>query len=129
MPGKGRARQVILVSMPFMDINLPSIQLGLLKSLAVANGFAARTLHANLSFAARIGVDDYQLLAQHRGRMLGEWLFSLEAFQGAAPDPGARMLDELADEFSYLAGFGGTTPRTPRKIGRAAGKAGANTRC
>jgi ribosomal peptide maturation radical SAM protein 1 len=102
MPASGRARQAILVSMPFMDINLPSIQLGLLKSLADANGFAARTLHANLRFAARIGVDYYQLLAQHRGRMLGEWLFSREAFQGAAPDPDARMLDELAGELSYL---------------------------
>ena len=89
--------------MPFMDAHHPSIQLGLLKSLAVAHGFPARTLHANLSFAARIGVDDYQLLAQHRGCMVGEWLFSLEAFGAAAPDPGSRLLGELAGDLSYLA--------------------------
>lgn len=88
--------------MPFMDAHRPSIQLGLLKSLALAHGFPARTLHANLSLAARIGVDYYQLLAQHRGCMVGEWLFSLEAYGGAAPDPGSHMLDELAGDLSYL---------------------------
>lgn len=113
MPGRGHAGQVILVSMPFMDIHLPSIQLGLLKSLADANGFPARTLHANLSFATRIGLDYYQLLAQHRGRMVGEWLFSIEAFQGAAPDPDSRMVGELASELSYL---GESTEELRRKL-------------
>jgi ribosomal peptide maturation radical SAM protein 1 len=93
---------VILVSMPFMDVYRPSIQLGLLKSLTVAHGFPARTLHANLSFANQIGVEYYQLLAEHRGNMVGEWLFSLAAFPGAAPDPNSRMVDELADDLSYL---------------------------
>ena len=45
-----------------------------------------RTLHANLDFAARIGVDYYQALADHRGRLVGDWLFSVEAFGDAAPD-------------------------------------------
>jgi hypothetical protein len=96
------AWSVILVSMPFMDVSRPSIQLGLLKSLAVARGFPARTFHANLRFANQIGVDYYQLLAEHRGRMVGEWLFSLEAFPDAAPDPDSRMVEELADSLSYL---------------------------
>lgn len=87
-----------------MDAYRPSIQLGLLKSLAAAHGFPARTFHANLSFAAQIGADYYQLLAQHRGRMVGEWLFSLEAFQDAAPDPDSHMVEELAGDLSYLAG-------------------------
>ena len=47
--------RVVLVSMPFMDPHRPSIQLGLLKSLAAASGFPVRTLHANLDFAVRIG--------------------------------------------------------------------------
>jgi ribosomal peptide maturation radical SAM protein 1 len=93
----------MLVSMPFMDAHRPSIQLGLLKSLATAHGFPARTLHAYLSFAAQIGKDDYQLLAQHRGPMLGEWLFSLAAFREAAPDQDSQLLAELADDHSYLA--------------------------
>src|SRR5215831_5367801 len=93
---------VVLVSMPFMDVDRPSIQLGLLKSLALAHGFPARTFHANLSFANQIGVDYYRLLAEHRGHMVGEWLFSLEAFPGAAPDPDSRMVEELAGDLSYL---------------------------
>jgi ribosomal peptide maturation radical SAM protein 1 len=93
---------VVLVSMPFMDVSRPSIQLGLLKSLAIAHGFPARTLHANLRFAHQIGVDYYHLLAEHRGRMVGEWLFSLEAFPGAAPDPHSRMVEEMADDLFYF---------------------------
>jgi ribosomal peptide maturation radical SAM protein 1 len=88
--------------MPFMDARRPSIQLGLLKSVAVAHGFPARTLHANLTFAKKIGLDYYQLLCQHRGRMVGDWLFSLDAFQDAAPDQGSRMVEELADDLAYL---------------------------
>src|ERR1022692_4358112 len=88
--------------MPFMDARRPSIQLGLLKSVAVAHGFPARTLHANLIFAKKIGLDYYQLLCQHRGRMVGDWLFSLDEFQDAAPDQDSRMADELADDLAYL---------------------------
>ena len=86
---------VVLVSMPFMDAYRPSIQLGLLKSLAVARGFPVRTLHAYLSFAAAIGVDYYQMLAEHRGPLIGEWLFSLDAFREKAPDPDSEMPVEL----------------------------------
>jgi hypothetical protein len=95
---------VVLVSMPFMDAYRPSIQLGLLKALAEDSGFPARTLHANLSFAKQIGIDYYQLLAQHRGRMIGEWLFSLEAFQELAPDPRSLMTEELSEDLGHLAG-------------------------
>ena len=41
-------------------------------------------------------VDYYALLCEHRGTLIGDWLFSQEAFGDAAPDPDARMLDELA---------------------------------
>jgi ribosomal peptide maturation radical SAM protein 1 len=95
---------VVLVSMPFMDINRPSIQLGLLKEIVVGSGFPARTLHANLDLAVRIGADQYRALAAHRGRMVGEWLFSVEAFGAAAPDPDGSLLDEFVAELSYLGG-------------------------
>lgn len=93
---------VVLVSMPFMDVDRPSIQIGLLKAIAHAQDFPVRTLHANLDFAARIGADDYRALSEHRGTMVGEWLFSLEAFRDAAPDPDARLLDEFADRLGHL---------------------------
>lgn len=93
---------VAIVSMPFVTADRPSIQLGLLKAIACAAGFAARTLHANLDFAARLGADSYRRLAEHRGPLLGDWLFSLAAFADEAPDPHARLLDDLADELRHL---------------------------
>jgi ribosomal peptide maturation radical SAM protein 1 len=102
--------------MPFMDAYRPSIQLGLLKSLAVARGFPVRTLHAYLSFAGAIGVDYYQLLAQHRGHMVGEWLFSLDAFGEAAPDRDSNMLEELSDGLSYLAASPGELRTTLERV-------------
>ncbi|HEV7899118.1 MAG TPA: RiPP maturation radical SAM C-methyltransferase [Planosporangium sp.] len=92
----------VIVSMPFMDVDRPSIQLGLLKAIGQAHGFPVRTLHANLDFAARIDADYYRVLAERRGRLVGDWLFSVEAFGDAAPDHGAHLLAEFADELSYL---------------------------
>ena len=36
--------------------------------------------------------------------MVGDWLFSLEAFGDAAPDRDDRLLDDFADDLSYLGG-------------------------
>jgi ribosomal peptide maturation radical SAM protein 1 len=97
-----RAAAAVVISMPFMDIDRPSIQLGLLKSLGEARGFPVQTLHANLDFAVRIGPDYYRSLSEHRGRMLGDWLFSVAAFGDTAPDPDGRFLDEFGGGLSYL---------------------------
>jgi ribosomal peptide maturation radical SAM protein 1 len=91
-----RGWPVVLISMPFMEVYRPSIQIGLLKEIATAYGFPARTLHANLDFAARIGIDAYRALTEQRGRMIGDWLFSVEAFGDAAPDRDALQVDEFA---------------------------------
>lgn len=107
--GRRSAFPVVLVSMPFMDPYRPSIQLGLLKSVTAAAGFPVRTLHANLDFAARIGVGDYDLLCQHRGPMAGEWLFSVEAFRQKAPDPDAHLADDLARGLPQLGASPGET--------------------
>ncbi|HEU5471610.1 MAG TPA: RiPP maturation radical SAM C-methyltransferase [Actinophytocola sp.] len=103
MTGPNRAAwPAVLVSMPFMQIDRPSIQLGLLKEIGTAHGHDVRTLHANLDFAARIGADWYRLLAESRGRLVGDWLFAVEAFGDAAPDRDARLLAELTGELDYL---------------------------
>src|SRR6516225_6818308 len=91
------ALPVVLVSMPFMDPYRPSIQLGLLKALAARCGFPVRTCHAYLDFAAAIGADLYKRLCDHRGALIGDWLFSLAAFGDAAPDRDAHILDDLTD--------------------------------
>ena len=90
--------------MPFQQADRPSIQLGLLKAIADAHGLAVRTLHANLDFAVRIGLDYYRSLADHRGRQIGDWLFSVEAFGSAAPDPEGKLLVAAGAELSYLDG-------------------------
>jgi ribosomal peptide maturation radical SAM protein 1 len=94
--------RTVLVSMPFMGLDRPSIQLGLLKAIGEEQGFAVRTLHANLDFAAQIGADYYRTLAEKRGPLVGDWLFSVAAFGAEAPDPDGRLLDEFAEELSYL---------------------------
>jgi len=96
--------RTVLVSMPFMGLDRPSIQLGLLKAIGEEHGFAVRTLHANLDFAARIGADYYRALAEKRGPLIGDWLFSVAAFGAEAPDPDGLMLDEFAEDLSYLTG-------------------------
>jgi ribosomal peptide maturation radical SAM protein 1 len=97
---------VTLVSMPFMEVHHPSIQLGLLSAITQAHGFPVHTVHANLDFAALIGVEYYGKLADHRRRLVGDWLFSVEAFGDAAPDHDGRLIEQFADELSYLATSG-----------------------
>jgi ribosomal peptide maturation radical SAM protein 1 len=101
---RNSAWPVILVSMPFVDAYRPSIQLGLLKSIVAGHGFSVRTVHAHLDFAIRIGLDFYQALAEHRGCLVGDWLFSAAAFGDRAPDPAARLLDDFTEELSALGG-------------------------
>ena len=93
----------VIVSMPFMDIDRPSIQLGLLKAIGNAHGFPVRTLHANLDFALRIGADVYRDLSLHRGLMLGDWLFSPEAFPDQSPDRDGRILTDFSEEHPEVA--------------------------
>ena len=81
-----------LVSMPFADVRRPSIQLGLLKALATRSGLGVTAVHPSLDLALAIGPERYGELAEHRGRMVGDWLFSLAAFGDAAPDPTGAFL-------------------------------------
>lgn len=92
------AFRVGLVTMPFVSAYRPSIQLGLLAALARGHGFPAETFHLNVEFAARLGPTLYELLCQHRGRLLGDWLFSVAAFGDDAPDPEGRMLRDLGGD-------------------------------
>ncbi|MET8147157.1 RiPP maturation radical SAM C-methyltransferase [Actinoplanes sp. NPDC049668] len=101
---------VVIVSMPFMVADRPSIQLGLLQAIATGHGYAARTLHANLDFAHRIGGETYRSLCEQRGHMIGDWLFSVAAFGDAAPDPDGALLDDVSAGLD-LAGESGTVSR------------------
>ena len=89
---------VALVSMPFVPIDTPSIQLGLLKSIASSAGFPVTNYHLSLDFARQIGLDQYSVLANHRGRLFGDWLFSAAAFGGRVPSRNSSFLEDFRDE-------------------------------
>jgi ribosomal peptide maturation radical SAM protein 1 len=111
---------VALVSMPFVSTRCPSIQLGLLKGLAETHGFPAATFHLNLDFASQIGLAWYEALSQHRGRLLGEWLFSLAAFGDEAPDLEDRFLDQFSDAVEPVLAAAKVTRDDLRRLRRTA---------
>lgn len=83
---------VALVTMPFVSHHRPSIQLGLLKSIAQAYGFPVTTFHLNLDFARQIGPELYDKLCEYRGHLLGDWLFAKAAFGQAIADEDEAFL-------------------------------------
>jgi ribosomal peptide maturation radical SAM protein 1 len=97
-----RAPMAALVTMPFVSVRRPSLQLGLLKAIAERGGFAADTFHLNLPFARAVGPELYETLCQHRGRLIGDWIFSPAAFGAACPDPEGHLLERVAEELPRL---------------------------
>lgn len=91
--------RIALVSMPFASSRRPSLQLGLLKGLAERAGWEAVPMHLGVEFAGLIGRARYELLCQHRGIQLAEWVFSLAAFGRSAPDPEGQLVAELPATF------------------------------
>jgi ribosomal peptide maturation radical SAM protein 1 len=90
-----RPLTIALVSMPFMSMYRPSLQLGLLNAIASGRGHTVTNFHLNLDFACLVGVELYEDLSEHRGLQMGDWLFSLAAFGSSAPDPNARLLSDF----------------------------------
>ncbi len=90
------SRRAVLVNMPFGGIRFPSIQLGLLQAIAKAAGIKVSGLYANMDFASRIGFRLYDALAQHRGVLIGEWLFTRTAF------PEHSLAEEFPHRFSEV---------------------------
>lgn len=96
--------RVALVSMPFMSPFRPSIQLGLLKAIGESHGFPVDTFQLNLDFAKQIGLPLYAKLGEHRMQLIGEWLFSVEAFGEQAPDPDGRFLEDFSETVAEVVG-------------------------
>src|SRR5262245_41172086 len=99
--------RVALVTMPFGSMLRPSIQLGLLKSLAADSGFAADTFHLNLDFARLVGAQFYEDLSDFGRSFLGDWLFSPAAFGAEAPDLDGRFVapgNSVVEQFLEKAG-------------------------
>jgi ribosomal peptide maturation radical SAM protein 1 len=74
----GRPARVLLVELPFKTFSRPSLGLSLLKAALVEAGHACTIRYANLDFAALIGHDTYQTLAERvpEPLLLGDLVFA-----------------------------------------------------
>jgi ribosomal peptide maturation radical SAM protein 1 len=97
-----RHTRVALVALPWALPYRPSIQLGLLTSIARSYGFETDSHHAFLDFVALIGAAEYVEICPARSPQLGEWLFSAAAWGDDDPDPDDRLLIDLATEIDPL---------------------------
>ena len=68
---------VTLVSMPFAEVQRPSIALGLLQASLAGTGIRSEVVYGNLRFAETIGVVAYQAIqSTPTDHLLGEWCFA-----------------------------------------------------
>ncbi len=108
MPGAAPNHEdfpVALVSMPFCSAIRPSIQLGLLSALTRKAGFPADAYHLHLHLAAQLTPEIYEPLCGTRGRMTGEWLFSVAAFKAVADDDDEAYFRAFPDEVARAEKF------------------------
>ena len=105
--------------MPFQSARSPSLQLGLLRAISESHGFPTTTFHFTLEFASRLEPSVYEKLCQMRGRLIGDWLFSREAFRSDAPDQEARLIAdfpaEVAAQFGEVFEGGSSSPGATRR--------------
>ena len=81
---------LVLVNMPNAEVTRPSLALGILKSVLVRKGAAARVVPGNLRFFEAVGPAAYNRIVQTAPPdMLGEWVFAREAFPSHEIDDSA----------------------------------------
>lgn len=91
---------VCLVNMPYSSITTPSLALGLLETYISEFGHKVATLHANIEFATKIGLIEYQTINDSFHEcLLGEWTFSAVAFP-----------EKKTDDNAFFALFADITP-------------------
>lgn len=83
---------VSLISMPFAEVQRPSIALGLLKASLAGTPIQSAVHYANLHFAEMIGLRLYQaLVASPADHLLGEWCFADVLFPDVPLDDAAYL--------------------------------------
>jgi ribosomal peptide maturation radical SAM protein 1 len=91
--------RVLLVNMPWVAIVRPAIGVGLLKSILSERGIECKVAYGNLRFAARVGMDPYELVndGMVTGTFAGDWLFAQHLFgETVAPAGYLQKLRGLA---------------------------------
>ncbi len=88
---------VVLVSMPFGPLRLPSIGLGLLKSALDRDGVSARTFYFTFDFAERIGERLYSQISYGTNTtdLVGEWIFSDSLFHHHTDENVANYVEDI----------------------------------
>lgn len=89
--------RTLLVAMPFQDIHLPNISLGILKSVINNSGYNCDVYYANLDFAAIIGRDLYNYF-QKMNAFTGELLFSQELNGTTIKIENSNLYNELSSK-------------------------------
>jgi len=82
--------KVLMVSMPFGPLNMPSIGLSLLQACLKDRGIASQCLYLTIPFAQEIGVELYNDITAGKpdsADMLGEWLFAETLTPGKTSSP------------------------------------------
>jgi ribosomal peptide maturation radical SAM protein 1 len=106
LPKESQPKPVALVTAPFGPIELPSIQVGLLKAILARHGIPATVYYLNLSFARLIEFSAYSAVADVHRTLLGEWIFSEAAFGSRQDDE--RFFEECPDVAAVLKSIGWT---------------------
>ncbi|WP_344668299.1 RiPP maturation radical SAM C-methyltransferase [Catenulispora yoronensis] len=92
-----RSCDVCLVSMPYVDLERPSMALGLIQSILAEDGISSQVVHANLMFAETVGPKLYSFaLGAPTTYLLGEWTFARAAF-GPRPEQDESYLRLLSE--------------------------------
>lgn len=97
MDNRPAETKVLLVSMPFGPLFLPSIGLGLLKSTLVSRQITTKEIYFTFQLAERIGALRYLNISngEHStSDLLGEWIFARSLF-GSDPDGERRYIDDV----------------------------------
>jgi ribosomal peptide maturation radical SAM protein 1 len=75
---------VVLVSMPFAEVQRPSIALGLLRASLQDTNIQSEVVYANFGLAETIGLVAYQAMqSTPTDHLLGEWCFASQLFPDA----------------------------------------------
>jgi ribosomal peptide maturation radical SAM protein 1 len=86
---------VVLVSMPFAEVQRPSIALSLLQASLEGTGIDSEVVYGNFLFAETIGLVAYQAMqSAPTDHLLGEWCFSAGLLPDSANDAATKRKDE-----------------------------------
>ena len=98
--GTDAALDVCLVNMPYSSVERPSIGLGLLQAALDRAAIKSACVYANLGFAERIGVDNFNAFdSMYTEHLVGEWTFCDALYGPGRPRDG--YLDWVVGRASY----------------------------